>query len=110
MYFAPDYVTQAEDRHAERLERREADLEKAAAELAAEYMACTSLPLLSTLHCPTDLNPRRRLPFLDVFVDDLYNEAWAARVVACLARSDEGKKLLQEMADKHGETYAEDVQ
>ena len=111
MYFAPDYVTQAEDRHAERMERNEARLEKASADLAAEFMAAASLPLLTSVPCPTDINPRRRLPFVDVFFDGLSwskNSHLQTRAIAVLLRHD--PELVKELAEQHADSYAEFVQ
>jgi hypothetical protein len=78
------------------------------AELKADYLGAAAMPWMTTVHVPTDEQPRRRAAFLDVFRDDIENDDVCARLVSILGRSDEGKALLAELAQGHGEHYAED--
>lgn len=106
-----DVVMLAEDRHAERLERKETARDKAKTDLIGEYMACATLPLLSSVWAPTDLNQRRRLPFVDVFFDGLTwskNTHLQARAIATLLRH--APELVQELARQHAEEYADEVE
>ena len=105
-------VTRAENNAAARLERRENELERAADGLAAEYMAAACVPLMSTVHAPTDRMPQRRLPFLDVFADGLTwskNRHLMANAVSILRRSTEGLALLEELSRQHGAEYADEA-
>ncbi len=107
-----DLVMLAEDRHAERLERKERAQGDAKASLAAEYMACATLPLYSSVFCPSVQNPQRRTPFLDVFADGLTwskNRHLLARTVAILMRDEGGRELLQELAAQYADDYADEV-
>ena len=109
--YAPDALTQAEDRHAERMERKETARDKAKADLAGEYMACATMPLLSSVWAPTDLNQRRRLPFVDVFFDGLTwskNTHLQSRAIATLLRH--APEIVQELASQHAEDYADEVE
>ena len=107
MMFSPDALTQAEDRHAEMLARKEARSTSAAETLSAEYMAAACLPTIATVAVPTDREPGRRWPFIRVFEDDLSAPDRMARAISILMRSVEGRELVQEMADAHGENFAE---
>lgn len=78
------------------------------AELKADYLGAASMPLLTTVHVPTDVDPRRRAVFLDVFRDDIEKDDTAARIVSILMRNPEGQKLLDELATAHGEHFADD--
>ena len=78
------------------------------AELKADYLAAAAMPLLTTVHVPTDEQPRRRALFLDVFRDDLCNDDVCARLASVLMRDAEGQKLMDELASKHGEHFADD--
>lgn len=106
--YAPDCLTQAEDDHAERLERKERLREQAFDRLKAEYIAAACVPAIATVSVPTDREPGRRWAFVRVFEDDIC-EGFTARVVSVLMRSDEGRKLIDEMAEKHARFFADDV-
>lgn len=108
----PDFcfVSSAESRAADRLERQEASREKCKALLVAEYLDAAKLPLITTVSVPG--TTRQREPFLDCLGDDLSSRAnypKLARVVNILMRSDEGKALMQELADSHGEYYCDEL-
>ena len=105
-----DLVMIAEDRHAERLERKDEARDKAVADLVSEFMAAATLPTLSTVSTPTDLNPARRTPFLDAFSDGLFwskNVHLQSRAVAVLMRHD--RELVEELARQYAEDYADEV-
>ena len=102
-----DVVAIAEDRYAERLERKQTRSEREIAELASEYMDACSMPLLSTVATPG--MPRKRTPFVEVWCDDINERRLAARAISILFRDPEGKKLLQEMAQQHGNWYVDEV-
>ncbi len=102
-----DVVMLAEDQHYAMLARKETRLECAASELAAEYMDACSMPLITTVSTPG--MPRKRAPFIEVWCDDISERRLAARAISILYRDAEGKKLLQEMAQQHGEFFCDEV-
>lgn len=102
-----DVVMQAEDRHSERLMRLQTRREKAKSELVDEYMDACSMPLITTVSTPG--NPRTRVDFLQVWCDDISERLLAARAISILFRDPEGKKLLEEMAEQHGEFFCDDA-
>lgn len=105
-------VTDA-DRHIARLERQEDRRRDARELLRAEYMQAVSMPLLTTVSTPTDMQPMRRTPFLDVLGDGLTwskNRTLLARVVFLMSRTVEGLELLNELAKQHADDYADEVQ
>lgn len=76
--------------------------------LVDEFLQAATMPLMATVRTPTDLNTRRRAPFMEVFMDGLgwsKNEALQARVVAILRTH--GKDVLEALADQHGAEYAD---
>lgn len=76
-------------------------------DLAREYMDACSMPLITTVSTPG--NPRVRVPFIEVWTDDISERRLAARAISILYRDPEGKKLLEEMAQAHGEWFADDA-
>lgn len=89
------------------------DSRSAASVLSAEYMAGAAVPLIASVHTPTDLQRLRRTAFLDVFFDGLSwskNRHLAAQAVSILLRDEAGKKVLRELARQHGEEYAEAIE
>jgi hypothetical protein len=108
----PCYVTRDTDRHFSKQESEEQRREKAKADLVAEFMACASLPALTSVQTPTDLDRSRRTSFLDAFGDGLTwskNRHLLARVVAELMRSDLGQGVLRELAEQYADDYADEV-
>ena len=88
-------------------------LDRIAAELKAEYIQACALPLLSTVSAPTDMQPNRRAPLIEVIFDALSetpNRHIAARVVSILTRTREGMEVLEELASQHGAFYNDMVQ
>lgn len=107
---SPDCLTQAEDDHAERLERKERSRDEAAAALEAEYMAAATMPLLSTVAYPVTYG--RRQPFLDAFESDLTcnrNRHLLARVVSILLRDEAGKATVRELAQQYADSWADEL-
>lgn len=109
---APDFcfVSRAENAAACRIEKRDAAREKCKAMLAAEFMDAAKQPLITTVAVPG--TTRQRESFLDCLGDDLSTRAnypKLARVVNILMRSEEGKALMQELADSHGEYYCDEL-
>lgn len=102
-----DVVMLAEDADLARRERKETRLERAASELAAEYMNACKMPLITTVGTPG--MPRKRAPFIEVWCDDISERRLAARAISILYRDPEGKKLLEEMAQQHGEFFCDEV-
>jgi hypothetical protein len=106
------FFTRSEDTYAARLAAEEAQFKEAAESLAAEYMACATMPLLASVHAPTISNPNNRFQFLDLFGDGLgmvKNRHIAARAVSLLLASKEGREILEALAVQHGEDYADGV-
>ncbi len=95
----------------DRQERNDNRRDKCKALLVAEYLDAAKLPLITTVSVPG--TTRQRESFLDCLSDDLTSRAnypKLARVVNILMRSDEGKALIQELADAHGEYYSEELE
>jgi hypothetical protein len=106
-------ITQAESNYQAGRERRQTTLDRIAADLQTEYMAACMLPLLSTVSVPTDTQPGRRAPLLEVLVDALgetHNRHIAARVVSILTRTADGLDVLRELGAQHGAHYNDMVQ
>lgn len=109
-------VARAEDSmlsaHHRTKERKESRYEEAREALVAEFMQAVNLPLLTTVHTPTDRNPFQRTAFMEEFFDRL---TWGekalnlqARAIAVLARHD--PELVKELAQMHADAYADEVQ
>lgn len=110
--FAPDMLTQAEDRHAEMLERKETARDKAKADLIGEFMACATMPLLTSVFHPTTANRLARTPFLDEFGDGLSwskNRHLLGRVVSILMRDEGGREVVKTLAEQYADDWADEV-
>lgn len=86
--------------------------QRAAAELKAEYLAACEQPLLATVSIPHDATPSRRLDLLSVFCDGLgerQNRELCATAISVLLRDPEGKKVLEKLAQQHGDYFADVV-
>ena len=103
----PCFATIDTARHYSKQESDEQRRNDALITLAGEYMAAATLPLLTTVSTPGSV--RKRVPFLERFADELGVNALTARMVSILMRSEEGKALMQEMAQAHAEWFVDDA-
>ena len=106
-------VTESESAYRAQRERRETTLERIARDLQTEYMAACMLPLLATVSAPTDTQPGRRAPLIEVLVDALgetNNRHIAARVISILTRTSDGLEVLRELGAQHGAYFNDMVQ
>lgn len=110
MHLAPDYVTLAEDRHAEMLERKEQRRQHTMDVLQDEYLIACAMPMVS-INTPAFGKRAAMTPLHEVLVDQLTDPGMqfvVSELIAILLDTERGKGWLKRMAAKHAEYHADD--
>lgn len=101
-----DYHNASEARWEATQDRKAARRDAAVRELKAEYLNACAQPMIATVATPG--LTRSRAPILEVFQNDL-DYRHCAVIIGILGRCEEGKSLLEELAEAHAEFFADEM-